>query len=135
SARPGDGGERLRVTRADGGEPAAVPLDRRPLEREIDVRVSGIGLFRFMPEGVLRKFYPATSARRLIPTGRGEPLLSSARARSAPFTGAVRLPARRAPPPGYAARPGSAEHCAAPCGGSVSGPGSAPPAGDRRTRR
>ncbi|TMB03476.1 MAG: hypothetical protein E6J57_03325 [Deltaproteobacteria bacterium] len=46
------------MTRADGGEPAAVPLDRRPLEREIDVRVSGIGLFRFMPEGVLRKFYP-----------------------------------------------------------------------------
>ena len=58
SARPGDNGERLRVMRADGGEPVAVPLDRRPLEREIGVRVLGIGLFGFLPESVLRKFYP-----------------------------------------------------------------------------
>ena len=58
SARPGDCGERLRVMRADGGAPAALPLDRRPLEREIGVRVSGIGLFGLLPESVLRRFYP-----------------------------------------------------------------------------
>ena len=49
---------RTRQARADGGAPAALPLDRRPLEREIGVRVSGIGLFGLLPESVLRRFYP-----------------------------------------------------------------------------
>jgi len=58
SARPGDAGERLLVLGADGGRPAAVPLDRRPLEREIGARIQAIGIFAFLPESVVRHVYP-----------------------------------------------------------------------------
>lgn len=58
SARPGDSGERLQIMRPDGRDLEPLPLDREPLEREIDVQVVRIGLFSLLPEGVARRFYP-----------------------------------------------------------------------------
>jgi len=40
------------------GASKALPLDREPLEREIDVQVARVGIFSLLPEGVARRFYP-----------------------------------------------------------------------------
>ena len=58
SARSGDNGERLHILRADGRELGPLPLDRGPLEHEIDAPVARIGIFSLLPQGLARQFYP-----------------------------------------------------------------------------
>ncbi len=58
AAKLGDCGERLWGLAVGHGKPAAIEMDREPLEAEIGAHPVGFGLFSLLPERIIRMSYP-----------------------------------------------------------------------------